>query len=166
MIRVLRSRVPSITLLSFLPLIPSLACDDDGTEPDLITIADFAGDWEATQFKVTHPTNPLIQFDLIALGGSLDATVQTTGAFLGSAEIPDLGAGALTVPVAGAFVLVDQETVQVTFTPEVPPFLTDFTAEFTLTGNTLTLYDEDSDFDFDFDGQSEPAIFEGTLQRS
>ena len=71
------------------------------------------------------------------------------------------------IPLAGYFELIDQETVEAVFTPEIPPLFTNFPSEFTLEGDVLTLRDEVSTmFDFDEDGTPDPAIFEGTMVRS
>ena len=73
-------------------------------------------------------------------------------------------AGTLTLPGAPApiefdatFVLDDQETLTVTFEPEIPPLLIGFTGPFTLEGDTLTLTDESGTYDFG-DGGGEVAV--------
>jgi hypothetical protein len=145
-------------------------CNDDdnkGTEPDLITVEDFAGSWNATKFLVKSQANPEMQFDLIAMGGSTSWVASTDGSFTGEAVIPNPPPEApITLSLAGTFSLVDQEHAHVTFIPEYPPMFTSFTAEFTLTGNTLEFLDPNTTFDFDEDGTEDPAIFEGTMVRS
>ena len=151
-----------------LGLAPGCSDDDDkSTEPDLLTVADFAGSWNATKFLVKSQDNPLIQFDLITVGGSASWDAGTDGAFTGQAVIPsEPPDDPITLPLAGTFTLVDQQHATVTFIPEYPPMFTSFTAEFTLTEDTLEILDANTSFDFDGDGTEEPAIFEGTMVRS
>ena len=61
---------------------------------------------------------------------------------------------------------LSQDTVQVVFTPEIPPFLTGFSGAFTMDGDDLSLTDENTTFDFDGDQVEEAAIFEGTMERT
>ncbi len=154
-----------VVLLSGVAL---LGCGDDGngTTPEEITLADFEGSWEATQYKVTNSAAPQIWLDLVALGGSFTMDADDAGNFTGQADIPATLGGPLTLQYQGSFQLVTQDTMEVTFNPEIPPFLTDFTGWFELSGNTLTLEDQNTTFDFDEDGQDEPAIFEGIMVRS
>ncbi|MFO8175588.1 MAG: hypothetical protein R6T96_14975, partial [Longimicrobiales bacterium] len=67
--------------------------------------------------------------------------------------------------VQGTFSLLSQDSVVISFIPEIPPFLTQTRAEFQLMGDMLSFVDEDSEFDFDGDGGQEEAVFEGTFQR-
>ena len=138
---------------------------DNGTDPDPIVIADLAGDWDCTLFLATSTEDPTVQFELIALGGALSVTVQPDGSFTGLASIPDLGAGETEVPFGGTFALVSQTVLSMQFTQEIPPFLENGTAEFTLVGNTMTIHQDVTTFDFDFDQQDDPATFDATLVR-
>ena len=139
---------------------------DNGTDPDPIVIADLAGAWDCTQFLAVSTDDPQVQFELIALGGSLAVTVQPDGSFVGEASIPDSDSGTpFDVPFGGTFSLVSQTVLSMQFAVEIPPFLENGTAEFTLVGNTMTLHQEVTTFDFDFDGQDDPATFDATLVR-
>jgi hypothetical protein len=147
-------------------LLPSGCSDEDnGAKPAGLTLADFEGSWVATQYKVTSQAAPQVFLELIMLGGTFTMEADDTGAFTGQAEIPEVLGGPLTLPFQGVFQLVTQDSIAATFNPEIPPFLTDFTAWFELEGNTLQLIDENTTFDFEPDGQEDPAIFEGTMQR-
>ena len=46
-------------------------------------LADFAGSWTCTAYTAVSSENPQLQFDLLALGGSLTATVDSDGSFTG-----------------------------------------------------------------------------------
>jgi hypothetical protein len=71
----------------------------------------------------------------------------------------------LNLDFQGTFTLIGQDSLTINFIPEIPPFLTETRAEFTLNGNTLTLIDRDEAFDLDQNGDDEAVIFEGTLVR-
>ena len=141
--------------------------DDDGGDGGAPVVqADLAGTWTATQFQVTSADNPLLSLDLIALGGSLTVTVDTDGNFTGQAAVLDPATfQTVTVPLAGRFMLVDQDMLTIDFDPDIPPFFTDDTMDFSLEDGTIHLYDDTTDFDFDGDGNGESAIFEGELVR-
>jgi hypothetical protein len=62
--------------------------------------------------------------------------------------------------------MATQDTVTVSFTPEIEPFLTSFSGAFTLSGDDLTIISENASFDFDGDTVEEPAIFEGVMART
>ena len=140
--------------------------EDNATDPDPIVIADLAGAWDCTQFLAVSTDDPQTQFELITLGGSLTVTVQPDGSFVGEASIPDPQTGIpLVVPFGGTFALVSQTVLSMQFAVEIPPFLENGTAEFTLVGNTMTLHQEVTTFDFDFDGADDPATFDATFVR-
>jgi hypothetical protein len=166
--RILLSAAFSMVMALCLGLAPGCSDDDGkGTEPDLLTVEDFAGSWNATKFLVKSQDNPMMQFDLITAGGSASWVAGTDGTFTGQAVIPSAPPDEpITLPLTGTFTLVDQQHATVTFTPEYPPIFTSFTAEFTLSGDTLEILDTSTTFDFDEDGTEEPAIFEGTMVRS
>jgi hypothetical protein len=140
--------------------------DDDGTEPEQITLADLAGHWEAQSYEVTSNAAPEISMDLIVLGGAFTFDAEDTGDFIGTAEIPEAVGGPLTLPFQGTFELVTQDSMRITFDPEIPPFITSFTGWFELSGNTVHMVDENTSFDFDQDGVEEPATFDGVMIRS
>jgi hypothetical protein len=155
------------SILALLPVVLFTGCSDDGSEPDLITIADFAGSWETVTYRVTNSAIPAISLEIISLGATMEWTADESGNFTGSAFIPAVLAGQdLDLDVGGTFSLISQDSVVINFVPEIPPFLTQTRAEFELTGNLLSFIDENSTFDFDGDGTEEAAIFEGTFMRS
>jgi hypothetical protein len=138
--------------------------DDDGAKPRVITLADFAGSWSATEYKVTTKTVPAFSIDVIDVGGSFTMAADNAGNYTGTAVIPAELGGPVTLDFAGTIALVTQDTLQVNFNPEIPPLLTNFRAAFQLSGNTLTVID--SNTTFDFGAGEQPAIFEGTMVRS
>ena len=144
----------------------SSCSSDDPVEPDEIVIADLAGTWNCTQFLAVSTVDPQVQFELIAMGGTLVVTVAPDGSFVGNASFPDPDTGLpVAVPFAGTFNLASQTVVVAGFVVEIPPFLEDGSFDFTLTGNTMTLHQEVTTFDFDFDGVDDPAEFDATFVR-
>jgi hypothetical protein len=140
--------------------------DDNGSGPDLITMADLAGDWDVTMYLATSVDDPQLQFELIAAGGSMEVLVQQSGAFAGTATFPDPDLGELvTIPFGGTLSLESQSELYADFSVEIPPLLEDGTLAFQLTGNTLQLEQDGTTFDFDNDGDFEPATFAATLVR-
>lgn len=132
---------------------------------DEIEVSDFEGSWEASSYELTSQDDPSVTIDIIAAGAVLTARTGSTGDLIGQVEIPEALGGPLTLDFAATFVLVDQETMTVTFDPEIPPLLTDFTGPFGLDETTMTLQDNDAVFDFG-DGAGEvPAIAEVVLVR-
>jgi hypothetical protein len=94
---------------------------DNGTAPEPLTIADFAGTWNVTAYTAVSSDNPQLQFDLLAVGGSLTTTVQSNGSFTGEVTFPDPATSELqTIPIQGAFSLVSQTDVRIEFNPEIP----------------------------------------------
>lgn len=140
--------------------------DDDGAKPKVITLADFSGSWEASQYKVTSVDVPQLYIELVSLGGSFTMEADNAGNFTGEAEIPAALGGPATLQFQGTFQLVTQDTLNVAFNPEIPPFITDFRPKFQLNGNTLTITDGNTTFDLDGDQVEEAAIFEGIMVRS
>jgi hypothetical protein len=140
--------------------------DDGGSKPEVITLADLAGTWVATKYEVTSKAVPAMSMDLVAIGGAFSWTVDDAGSFSGETEIPEALGGPQTIPFAGNFELISQDSLAVNFTPEIPPLLTSSRVGFTLVGNTATITDDNGTFDFDMDGTEEPARFEGILVRS
>ncbi len=119
-----------------------------------VVVADFEGSWEAASFVVTSQDDPAVTLDVIALGVALAAGADADGNVTGQAELPEALGGPLTLDFAGVFDVVDQETMTVSFDPDIPPLLTSFTGPFTFDGQTLTIVDENTVFDFD-DGNGE-----------
>jgi hypothetical protein len=140
----------------------------DGSEPPIIFVEDFEGSWEATTYRVTSVAQPTISIEAIALGATFEYDVDDAGGVLGDAFIPASIAGMdVVIPgFTGVFSLVKQDTIQIVFTPEFPPFLTNTYGAFTLIGDTFNITDTNASFDFDGDTVEEAAIFEGTMERT
>lgn len=137
----------------------AVSCGGD----DEITEADFEGSWTGLEYTITPKDDPAAAMELIAAGASFMLEVDDEGNFSGEMEIPAVLGGPLTIPAQGTFEVVDQETLRMTFNPEVPPFLTSYTGPFELDGDILTLTDESSTFDF---GAGEvPVTTVGKLER-
>jgi len=142
---------------------------DDATGPTETTVADLAGLWQASAFSQTSDADPSVGADLIAMGGNMNWSVQTTGSFTGTAVLPGAlvgTGGTITLPLSGVIRLVDANTLRIDFVPEIPPLFTFLNAAFTLSGNTLTVIDSRSSFDFDGDGQKEGASVRAVFVRN
>lgn len=168
--RFLRSRGLTSSLAAVL-----LACfmlvgcgdDDDGSpKPKVITLADLEGTWVATKYEVTSKDAPAMSLDLVTIGGAFSWDADGEGNFTGEVVIPEALGGPQTLPFAGNFELISQDSLAVNFNPEIPPLLTSSRVGFTLVGNTATITDDNGTFDFDMDGTEEPATFEGILVRN
>lgn len=142
--------------------------DDDGTEPELITLADFAGSWTAQTYRITNAAQLAPTLAIIGFGATFEWTVDNSGNFAGNVFEPTVLAGQdPDLNFQGRFTLVGQDSLIINFVPEIPPFLTQTRAWFEFTGdNTLTLVDRNTTFDFHRDDNREAAIFEGTLVRN
>ena len=140
----------------------------DGSEPPIIFVADFEGYWDVTVFKLMSVALPQISIEAVGMGATFGFDLDDAGQFLGDAFIPAAIAGQdITISGApGYFHLVTQDTVAVVFTPEIPPFLTDFSGVLAMDADTMSVTDENSMFDFDGDQVEEAAIFEGTMVRT
>jgi hypothetical protein len=145
--------LPWLAVIGALAAIPAVACggddDDNGTGPGSgVTIADLAGTWDAEEVVFQSLDNPLIRFDLVALGGSLTLTVQADGDYSATAqapgELPETESG--TVAIEG-----DQIVLTVDGVPGSVAF------DFTLVGNRLSMVTEEEGFDFDGDEVDDPA---------
>lgn len=142
-----------LAVIGALAVVPAVACgdddDDNGTGPgDGVTLQDLAGTWDATEVTFQSLDNPLILFDLVALGGSLTLSVQADGSYAATlqapGEAPETETG--TVAVAG-----DRIVLAVDGVPGSVAF------DFTLAGSTLTMVTEEEGFDFDGDDVNDPA---------
>lgn len=162
-----KSVVLAVFLFASAPCLALTGCGDDGTQPDLITLGDFQGSWTAQAYRLTDSAVPAISIELISMGATFEWEVDGSGNFSGSTFIPAALAGQdLNLPFQGTFTLIGQDSLIVNFVPEIPPFLTQTRAEFTLSGNNLTLIDGDETFDLDQDGDDESVVFEGTLVKN
>jgi hypothetical protein len=156
-----------VSVLVVILLVVFSGCGDDGSKPNLITIADFEGSWETLTYRITSSANPALTLEIISLGATMEWDADDRGNFDGSAFIPAALAGQdLDLDVQGTFSLLSQDSVLIVFIPEYPPFLTQTRAEFSLVGDLLSFDDENSEFDFDADGQMEAAKFQGTFMRN
>ena len=140
---------------------------NDGSYPPIVFTEDFEGPWVAQMYKVTSTGNPPISIELIGLGGAFSYDVDDAGGLEGRGFVPASLAGmTLEIPISANLNLISQDSVGISFTPEIPPFLTDTRAEFALSANTLALTDSNTTFDFDGDEEPDPAIFEGVMVRN
>lgn len=102
--------------------------DDDGFSP---TVDDVAGSYTAATFTLESSQG---DFDLLALGATVSATLDADGTTSGHLSVPGLGDGpALEEDLSGTWSL---SGTTVTFTPTSSTLLQD--VEFTVGANTLT----------------------------
>ncbi len=116
----------------------------------------------ATCYRATSVRNPQVSIEFIAIGGGFGFEVDDAGVFTGRMFVPPSFVGfPWEQPFQGSFELVSQDSIQFSFAPEIPPFLTDTRAAFTYAGDTFSITDTNTTFDFDGNQVEEPAIFEG-----
>jgi hypothetical protein len=146
------------TAVLVLALFAVAACDEDDGMTD-VTTADLAGSWVATQFQ--YSDNDLLTIDAVSdFDGSVTLDVQSSGAFAGQINVPNLTPGA--VPISGTLSIdPDTDVLSVTFdaatlalvcpdpvgSPETCLFQS-FDATYTLSGDELTFVNDDTSFDF------------------
>ena len=126
-----------------------------GDDPVTIEIADLAGSWTATRFEFTDHAYPALSIDAISdADGTLNLTIQESGAFQGTLRVPDItvdpqSGETITVPLGGTF-SINGSTLIVDFNAATEAFdlLSDFEADFTLRDDVLTIVNDDSSFDF------------------
>lgn len=121
--------------LAAIPLLIGLgvACSDTTG----ITEADLVGTWNATAFKFSDFGNPVMDFDVIGIGGSATATFAAGGAYQIAVSIfPDTLTGTWALQGTNTLILAQ---AGVTDTTEF---------QVSLSGTTLTLYSNDLTFDF------------------
>ena len=120
-----------------------MACDDDPTEPDGLTVDDLVGSWNASSWVQTNNADGSEQIDVVLAGGELRSTVLE-------------GGGARTWVEFGTF--MDEWDAQLSISGNT---LTSTPAEagrsvmvytFDLNGNTLTMSRADAEFDFTLSG--------------
>jgi hypothetical protein len=142
----------------------------EGPEPAVVFLADFEGHWDATEYRVTSVANPLVSFEVISAGVSFAYEADDAGNIVGDAFIPKEIANTdedITISdFEAAFSLIKQDTIQIAFSPEYPPFMTNTYGWFSLVADTLRLHDDSTSFDFDQDEVEEPATFDGKMVRS
>jgi hypothetical protein len=103
--------------------------DDDGFSP---TVDDVAGSYTASAFTLTSGNG---EFDLLALGATVTATLDADGTTSGRLQVPGGvgGAPAVDEDLAGTWSL---SGTTVTFSPSASSLLTD--VDFAVGPNTLT----------------------------
>jgi hypothetical protein len=102
--------------------------DDDGFSP---TVDDVAGSYTASAFTLTSGNG---DFDLLALGATVTATLDADGTTSGRLQVPGgVGAPAVDEDLAGTWTL---SGTTVTFSPSASSLLSD--VDFAVGPNTLT----------------------------
>ena len=103
--------------------------DDDGFNP---TVDDVAGSYTASAFTLTSGNG---DFDLLAIGATVTATLDADGTTTGRLQVPGGvgGAGAIDEDLAGTWSL---SGTTVTFSPSASSLLTD--VDFAVGPGTLT----------------------------
>jgi len=102
--------------------------DDDGFDP---TVDDVAGSYSASAFTLTSGNG---DFDLLAIGASVTATLNADGTTTGRLQVPGVGGGGtIDEDLAGAWSL---SGTTVTFSPSASSLLTD--VDFAVGPGTLT----------------------------
>jgi hypothetical protein len=150
---------PRSLVLVVLVLVTSAACGgDDGTAPDVTTVADLVGSWTATSQVFSNNANSAETFDWIGNGGETRVTVLT-------------GGRSRTWTSIGTF--SDEWDAQLSISGAV---LTSTPAEstrpverftFSLNGDVLTLTNASTAFDFTLTGAATvPATVSLVLQRN
>lgn len=141
-----------------------LGCGDvAGTD---LTLADFAGTWNASQMLWTERQgNPRRSFDFIQNGGAINITFAPNGSVSGSGSSLFTGDFTLTGSVAldGGLLRADLEARAGSLSGPALSLPDEFA--FTLAGGTLTLSNLQTLFDFGFDGSEEDASFVIVLRR-
>jgi hypothetical protein len=122
------------------------------------TAADFAGTWEATEFRFVSSPTPSDTIDVIDLGGGLSVTLEADASYeltlMLPGEVPEIEYG-VALLFGDMIVMID----------EVEPDGS-VRFEYGLAGSTITLRGEDSiDFDDPPDGVDDPAAIEIVLER-
>lgn len=124
-----------------------VGCDEDGTGPGGLTLADLVGTWDATVFVFVSQTSPPDSADFIAEGVDVRLTVAANGDFSivmwGAEGILDIMTG--TVSVSDGTIVVNDD--------EEPGNPTSFAGS--LSGNTLMM--DTDEVQFDFGSGDEPA---------
>jgi len=151
------ARIPVARTLSLMALaaILSVGCSDSSTtEPEGITIADLVGSWKASSALFTNQANSSQQFDIIAAGGELRATVLNDGRtrmWLDLGSFSDEWDSLLTLD-GNALTMTPAETSRPTrhYTIDV-------------SADRLTLTSSDASFDFTLSGATGVAATEKTV---
>ncbi len=121
-----------------IPLLAGLAwgCGDSTG----VTEADLVGTWNATAFKFSDFGDPVMDFDVIGMGGSVQIVIAANGDYTVTTTIPGVGPDVAT----GTWVLQGGDLLILTGTGETDG--TEMTVG--LSGTTLTVHSTDLMFDF------------------
>jgi len=122
----------SLTRLFLLPMIAIVAIECSDSGPEQVTVADLAGTWSATQFRITDESGVIPSFDIKQLLGSLTITVTSNGSFTGTFKATGLSD---EVPVAGSISILGT-SLTITFTQGLDQPIS---GEFVLNGDDLTI---------------------------
>ena len=122
----------SLTRLFLLPMIAIVAIECSDSGPEQVTVADLAGTWSATQFRITDESGVVPSFDIKQLLGSLTITVTSNGSFTGTFKATGLSD---EVPVAGSISILGT-SLTITFTQGLDQPIS---GEFVLNGDDLTI---------------------------
>ena len=107
------------------------ACDDDDLDPLGPTVDDVAGSYSASVFTLNSGEG---EFDLLALGATVTATLDPDGTTSGRLFVPGVGEGGnVDEDLAGTWTL---EGTTVTFSPTASTLISD--VDFAVGPNTLT----------------------------
>jgi hypothetical protein len=135
-----------------IPVIAGLAwgCGDSTG----VTEADLVGTWHATAFKFSDFGDPVMDFDVIGMGGSVDIVINGNGAYSVVITLPQIPPDT----VSGTWVLQGNDLLILT---ETGGDATEMTVG--LSGTTLTIHSTDLTFDF---GNGEiPAQLNATFEK-
>ena len=125
----------------------ALACGSDVAEEDIV------GTWNATGFVFSNFEDPVVDFDVIAMGGDVTIVIRADGTYTITFTMPE------SQPEVddGTWVLDGDQLTFDAGTVDESAF------DVSLDGNTLTIHGEDLEFDFG-DGD-EPAQIDATFVR-
>jgi hypothetical protein len=125
----------------------ALACGSDVAEEDLV------GTWNATDFVFSNFDDPVVDFDVLGMGGEVTIVIRADGTYTITLTLPD------SDPLVedGTWVLNGDQLTFDEGTVDESAF------DISLDGNTLTIHGEDMEFDFG-DGD-EPAQLDATFVR-
>jgi hypothetical protein len=125
----------------------ALACGSDVAEEDIV------GTWNATDFVFSNFEDPVVDFDVIVMGGDVTIVIRADGTYTITFTMPE------SEPEVddGTWVLDGDQLTFDAGTVDESAF------DVSLDGNTLTIHGEDLEFDFG-DGD-EPAQLDATFVR-
>ena len=137
------------------------ACSDDDEDPTGPEVSQFAGAWTATNIRYTSQSTPSRTLDATQVGGALTMQITAAGSFSGSITIPGVG----TLPLSGQITLEGDNEAEVDFQPDSPA-IDDFTATYTLNGNTVVFTNPDASFQFPGQAAAEASVVVITMVRA